>query len=295
MKICVTINFDDIDKLQGGCFMKNTVKKIVAVILTGVMVFALASCSVGDKIRTYFNEETTVTEPYTNKSEKPATQTEIIEYFNAVSADLKKSKPVNITMSRDFSAGDFESQNKHLSASFKTVVDFIINNSDFIERGVNGQEALENGTITDIVHVYPIEGSSESSNVLLKHVKLAVCSQTSDNFVITIDFKDDADPLAEGGLSEVYNPDNKEIILNELKTVSDLMTVEDYSVEYNGGRIVCTVDRATDQIVSATYTRVIKVTAVVNGVGEFASVKNEEITFNITENENYTIEWEKAE
>ncbi len=275
--------------------MKNAVKKIVAVILTGIMVFTLASCSVGDKIRTYFNEETTVTEPYTNKSEKPATQTEIVEYFNAVSADLKNSKPANITMSREFSAGDFESQNKHLSASFKSVADFMINNSEFLEKGINGQEALENGTITDIVHVYPIEGSTDSSNVLFKHVKLAACSQTSDHFVITIDFKDDADPLAEGGLSEVFNPHNKDIILKELEGVSDLMTVEDYSVEYNGCRIVCTVDRATDQIVSATYTRVIKVTAVVNGHGEFASVQNEEITFNVTENENYTIEWEKAE
>lgn len=275
--------------------MKSSVKKILAIVLTGIIVFALASCSVTEKVQEYFVEETTVTEPYTNKSEKPDNVSEIVAYFNSISADLKKSEPYNITMSRDFSAGDFESENKHLKAAFPTVAKFIINNSDFLDKGLNGKEELENGTISNIVHVYPTEGSMDSSNVLLKHVKLATCSQTSDNYVITIDFKDDASPLEAGGLGEVFNVNDKDAILEELKGASDLLTIKDYDVEYNGGKIVCTVDRGTDRIVSATYSRAIKVTADVTGQGEFASIKNEKVTFNLYENENYTIDWVNPE
>ena len=272
--------------------MKSSIKKILAVILTGIIVFSLASCSVTEKIQEYFVEETTVTEPYTNKSEKPDTQAEVIEYLNAISADLKKSNPYNITMSRDFSANDFESENKHLKAAFPTVAKFLIDNSSFIEKGLNGKEALDAGTISNIAHVYPTEGSMESSNVLLKQVKLATCSQTADNYIITIDFKDDAKPLEAGGLGEVFNVNDKDAILEELKGASDLLTVKDYDIEYNGGQIVCTVERGTDRIVSARYSRVIKITADVTGQGEFASIKNEKVTFNVTENENYTIEWD---
>ena len=168
----------------------------------------------------------------------------------------------------------------------------IIKNSEFIDKGLNGKEELEAGNISNIAHIYPMEGSMDSSNVLLKQVKLATCSQTADNFVITIDFKDDASPLEAGGLGDVFNVNDKEAILEELKGASNLLTVKDYAVEYNGGRIVCTIDRANDQIVSATYSRNIKITADVTGQGEFASIKNEQVIFTITENENYTIEWE---
>lgn len=265
--------------------MKNSVKKILAVVLTGIIVFALASCSVTEKVQEYFVEETSTTVPYTNKTEKPANVKEIVDYFNTVSAEMKKAEPYNVTLGRDFSAGDFESENKHLKAAFPTIESFIIDNTEFFERGLEGTP----------VEVYPIEGSSVPSIVSLKQVKLATCSQTDDYFVITIDFKDDASPLEAGGLGNVYNINDKDAILEELSKASDLLTVSDYDVEYNGGRIVCTVERGTDRIVSATYSRVIKVTADVTGNGKFDSIENEKVTFNLTENENYTINWENPE
>lgn len=267
--------------------MKSSVKKILAVVLTGAIVFALASCSVTEKVQSYFVEETSTTVPYTNKSEKPMKTNEIVDYFNRISADLKKAEPYNVTLSRDFSANDFESENSHLKAAFPTVADFIIEYADekFFERELSGTP----------VEVYPLEASAVSSIVDFKQVELATCSQTDDYFVITIDFKDDATPLEADGLSKVFNTNDKEAILEEIAKASDLMKVNDYDVEYNGGRIVCKVERGTDNIVSATYSRVIKVTADVTGQGEFASVKNEKVTFNLTENENYTVNWTNPE
>lgn len=263
--------------------MKSSIKKILAVVLTGIIVFTLASCSVTEKIQSYFVEETTVTVPYTNKSEKPSNTKDIVDYFNTISADLKKAEPFNVTLGRDFSANDFESENEHLKAAFPTVADFIIDHAgdEFIDRGLEGTP----------VEVYPLEGSSVSSIVDFKQVKLATCSQTNDNFVITINFKDDATPLEADGLSKVFNTNDKEAILKEIAKANDLLTVNDYDVEYNGGRIVCTVERGTDRIVSASYSRIIKVTADVTGQGEFADIKNEKVTFNLTENENYTVNW----
>ena len=110
-----------------------------------------------------------------------------------------------------------------------------------------------------------------------------------------MDFKDDATPLEADGLSKVFNINDKEAILEEIAKASDLMTVNDYDVEYNGGRIVCKIERGTDNIVSATYSRVIKVTADITGHGDFASVENQTVTFNLTENENYTVEWTNPE
>lgn len=275
--------------------MKNTVKKLLAVILAGIMVVSLASCSVGDKIRDYFNEETTVTEPQTNKSEKPDDQVKTIEYFNTVSSNLKKSNPYNIILNRGFEAKDFESQNATLKAMFPTVSKFFINNSTFIDKEINGRTALEEGKISNIVHVYPMEASMQASNVLLKQVKLATTAQTTDYYIITIDFTDDATPFEAGGLGEVFNVNDKAAILEELKGASDMFVIKDYTAEYNGGKIVCTVDRTTDQIISTTYTRVIKITAEITGQGEFADIKNETVTFNLTENEHYEIEWNEGD
>lgn len=265
--------------------MKSSIKKILAVLVTGIIVFTLASCSVTDKIQSYFVEETSTTVPYTNKSEKPSNTKDIVDYFNRVSADLKKAEPYNVTLGRDFSANDFESQNEHLKAGFPTVADFIIEyaEDEFIDRGLEGTP----------VEVYPLEGSSVASIVDFKQVKLATCSQTDDFFVITIDFKDDATPLEADGLSKVFNTNDKEAILKEIAKASSLLTINDYDVEYNGGRIVCKVERGTDNIVSASYSRVIKITADVTGQGNFADVKNEKVTFNLSENENYTVNWDK--
>lgn len=267
--------------------MKSSVKKILAVILTGAIVFALASCSITDKVQEFFVEETSTTVPYTNKSEKPANTKEIVDYFNRVSADLKKAEPYNVTLGRDFSANDFESENETLKAAFPTVADFIIKYADgnLFERELTGTP----------IEVYPLEASSVSSIVDFRQVKLATCSQTDDYFVITMDFKDDATPLEADGLSKVFNTNDKEAILEEIAKASDLMKVNDYEVEYNGGRIVCKVERGTDNIVSATYSRVIKVTADITGQGKFESVGNEKVTFNLTENENYTVNWTNPE
>lgn len=265
--------------------MKSSIKKFIAVVLTGIIVFSLASCSATEKIQEFFVEETSTTVPYTNKSEKPSNTKEIVDYFNRISADLKKAEPFNVTLSRDFSAKDFESQNEYLKAAFPTVADFIIEyaKDEFVDRSLAGTP----------VEVYPLEASSVSSIVDFKQVELATCSQTDDNFIITIDFKDDATPLEADGLSKVFNVNDKEAILEEIAKAGNLITVSDYDVEYNGGRIVCTVDRGSDNIISASYSRVIKVTADVTGQGEFADVKNEKVTFNLTENENYTVNWEK--
>lgn len=267
--------------------MKNSVKKILAVILTGAMVFALASCSVADKVQEYFVEETSTTVPYTNKSEKPANTKEIVDYFNRVSADLKKAEPYNVTLSRDFGTDSFESENAVLKAAFPTVANFIIKyaNENLFERNLEGTP----------VEVYPLEASSVASIVDFKQVKLATCSQTDDYFVVTMDFKDDATPLEANGLSKVFNVNDKDAILEEIAKASDLMTVNDYDVEYNGGRIVCRIERGTDNIVSATYSRVIKVTADITGQGDLNTVGNQTVTFNLTENENYTVNWTNPE
>ncbi len=265
--------------------MKSSIKKILAVILTGAIVFTLASCSLTDKVQEYFIEETSTTVPYTSKSDKPDNTQEIVKYFNDVSASLKKANPYNVVLERGFEAKDFESENSHIKATFKTVADFIINNAsdEFFERGLEGTP----------VEVYPIEGSQVASIVNFKQVKLATCVQNDDYYIITIEFKDDATPLEADGLSMVFNTNDKESILKEMSSASDLLKVNDYDVEYNGGRIVCKVARKDDSIVSASYSRNIKVTADIEGQGKFDAVKNEKVTFNLIENENYTVNWEK--
>lgn len=267
--------------------MKNSIKKILAVVLAGCIVFALASCSITDKVQSYFVEETSTTVPYTNKSEKPNNTKEIVEYFNRVSAELKKAEPHNVKLERSFKANDFESENKYLKASFKTVADFIIDNAsdEFFERGLEGTP----------VEVYPLEGSNVASIVDFKQVKLATIAQNDDNIILTIDFKDDETPLEADGLSRVFNTNDKATILEEMSSASDLLKVNDYDVEYNGGRIVCTIARGTDNILSAEYTRSIKVTADITGQGKFESVKNEEVVFNLNETEKYTVNWENPE
>lgn len=286
--------FDNIVLIQGGCFMKSSIKKILAIVLTGIIVFTLASCSLTEKVQQIFIEETTVTEPYTNKTEKPETINEIVKYFNDISKTLKSTKNIyNVTLGRDFSANDFECENSHLKAALPTVVGFMIDHAEgeFYERGLDGREAVKNGKISNVVEIYPIELSGASSIVDYRQVKLASCSQTDDHLIITIDFKDDATPLEADGLSKVFNKNDKEAILKEIKDAEYLVSLNDYDVEYNGGRIVCKVERKTDRIIEATYSRTIKVTADVTGNGKFESVGNQTVVFNLHENENYHIDW----
>ncbi len=273
--------------------MKSSIKKIFAVVVAGVLVFALASCSVTEKVQSYFIEETSTTVPYTNKSEKPTNTKEIVEYFNKVSAQFKKSDPFQVKLRKDLETAKFndnsdhiETENKYLKSAFKTISAFIIDNA--YDGFYNDDEQEIKGTP---VEIYPLEGSNVPSIVDFKQVKLATCSQKEDTTIITIEFKDDSSPLEPDGLSKVFNVTDKAAMLEEMSSVSDLLEVNDYSVAYNGGKIVCTVDRKTDNILSATYSRAIRVTADITGKGNLESLGNDTVVFELNLKEIYEVDW----
>ena len=264
--------------------MNSKIKSLIAILMAAVLVLSLASCSVTDKLKSFFSEEEVITEPYTSKTEKPTQVADVVNYFNEISNKVKQSK-VALEATYTYDVGDFECENEYVKAALPTVKDYVLKN--YLEE--NETVSVEYGG--DIKNIYPIAGEDWSSKLTAADVETAVCAQASDDYKIIIRLADDYTPEVGSGVGSAFSFSNKEEILGELSKMDEYLKVNDYSVKYSNCSIDCVADRATDEISSATYSCKAIVTASVTGVGTMASVGTTEITMSITKTVTYKLDW----
>ena len=252
--------------------------------MAAVLVFSLASCSVTDKLKSYFSEEEVITEPYTSKTEKPTQVADVVDYFNKISDKVKQSK-VALEATYTYDVGDFECENEYVKAALPTVKDYILKN--YLE--ANETASVEYGG--DIKGIYPVAGEDWSSKLTAADVNTAVCAQKSDDYKLIIKLAEDYTPEVGSGVGAAFSFPNKEEIMGELSKMDEYLKVNDYSVTYSDCSIDCVADRATDEISSAVYTCKATVTASVTGVGTMANVGTTEVKMSITKTATYNLNW----
>lgn len=127
------------------------------------------------------------------------------------------------------------------------------------------------------------EYTDENGRVKTHDVKVV----TGITRVITITLKND-----EQSVKNAFSLGGKQEILDELKKAKDYFTLEDYSVSYNGCTIKATFNAVTDNILSATYDKVMDIETEVTGVGSLEHIGTQQVSFECTRWVDYRFGWE---
>ena len=77
-----------------------------------------------------------------------------------------------------------------------------------------------------------------------------------------------------------------------MKNASSYVTVDDYSIDFDGCTITATFNAVTDNILSVTYDKNMKVSTVVNGVGDLGYLGKQDLKFGCTDRMEYHFGWD---
>lgn len=262
--------------------MNKKVFQLLSLLLALSLVFTLAACSSGAG-----TEETTTTEPAViSKSPKPDSVLKVIDYFNKLAADVKKDKPaVSPDISQD--VGDFECENDTIKAYVPT-----------LKKEMLKSDAKSSAFGEDAKDSFPLLGKNDTSVVLPSAVRYAQCLETAKTYEIIIPYKDEANaaPFTSGhGLA--FDMADLAAVKQEFDKAKAYMTVdfENLDLLYTGSQIKCSVDKATDRIISVTYSLNVLVKTAVTGVGTLEAVGTVPVSFRYSRNATYNLDWTKPE
>lgn len=229
-----------------------------------------------------------------------------LNYFNENFDRVKAERPQTVPK-EDFWIDDdtikiSDEDSKTLKNALKLYKDFVQKGlkDDYFPKTVG--EKCEKGTdLTDKVYLL---GDSRTSYLTMDDVQSVITSltptyekDTDDNNVpvsysrtIIITLKND--PTA---VSHAFSPHDKNAILAELKKGESYFTVSDYEIAYNSPVIIATFDAVTDEMAKVEFYKNMSVTSYVKGEGSLSYLGDKTITFNCTDNMNYTFDWHPSE
>lgn len=238
----------------------------------------------------------------------------VVEYFVNKINNAKSEKPITQykeSFWTDSGSIEFKQNGNDTDGKVKTAAKFF---DYYVVKGA--EKALPNGTtekgddLTDILYLLgsdtacaltaddivsavsslSYETQTVTENVVNeegKEVKQDVDVVTGITRIVTIVLKDDA-----ASVLKAYSMHDKNAILNEMGKASSYFTVDDYSVDFDGCTITATFNAVTDNLLSVTYDKNMKVSTVVNGVGDLDYLGKQDLTFGCTDRMEYHFGWD---
>lgn len=271
--------------------MKKRLYKLLTAVLALSLIFSLAACSTT-------TDETTVatTEPpVISKTAQPATSAAAIAYFNTVMNAVKTGMPegkagnlVKPAVSPDVSKNisNIECENESLKAVIPTIKKYMLN-TDAESADYNSE---------DLTKIFPVKGQSWSSMLTSGDVRYATCLETLKTYEITIRFKDEKEPAQlVSSLGKAFDIADKASILKEFEKASEYITVDKLDLGYTGCYISCSVDRATDQVLSVTYKLYVDAVSSVTGTGTLKDMGTVPLSLRYESSVTYTLNWAAPE
>lgn len=256
--------------------MKKVVK-ILSLVFALTLIFSLAACSGAD---TETTEETTTEPPIVSKTPQPTTGAEALAYFNRVMDAVKTGKPaVSVSVSKDIK--NVETDNDKLKAAIPTVKKYMLNTkADGVSYG------------DDLTDIFPVKGQDWVSRLTLADVRYATCLEAKETYEISVHFRDEAEaaPLSSS-LGKAFDLVEKSTILEEFKKAEGYLRVDDFDLTYTGCYIVCSVDRATDEVRSVTYYLYADASTTVVGAGELKDIGDVPLSLRYESKITYTLDW----
>lgn len=257
-------------------FKKKT-SKLSAAVLALSLVFSLAACNGNDDETTVV---TTTEPPVISKTEQPMTSMEAVAYFNTVMDKVKTDKPaVEVKVSKNIR--DIETENAELKAAIPTIKKYMLNTkADNAELG------------DDLTDIFPIKGQSWASKLTVNDVRYANCLEALKTYEITIRLADekDASPLTSSH-GKAYDIVDKAEILKEFEKAADYLKVDSLDLTYTGSFIKCSVDRATDEVLSVTYYLNVNAVSTVTGTGTLKDMGTVPLNLRYDSTITYNVKW----
>lgn len=187
--------------------------------------------------------EAPVTEAPTENSgaEKgaPSTPAEIIAYFNE-SANKIKTNATSVTRNWE----DLRADNEHLvvPSALQSIGEKLM--STFLKKD---ETPLVWSTKEDIIANYPVKTETFVSNATEADIAEATCTDDGTYYNITLKFNECTDPTGSG-CANAFN------IIKPEEVYAAASVVQNFSCKYYDAKIECKVEKATGNMVAATYT-----------------------------------------
>lgn len=262
--------------------MKKRIHKLLAVIFALSLVFSLAACNGAEEETTII---TTTEPPVISKTPQPMTSMESVAYFNLVMDAVKTDKPAVSVKTSKKNVNDIECDNEKIKAAIPTIKKYMLNTK------ADGADFGD-----DLTDVFPVKGQAWSSKLSVNDVRYANCLEGLKTYEITIRLKDekDASPLT-GAHGKAFDFVDKAEILKEFEKAVDYLTVDSLDLNFTGSFIKCTVDRATDQVLSVTYYLNVNADSVITGTGSFEDVGTVPLGLRYDSTITYELTWTEDE
>jgi len=245
---------------------------------------------------------------------------EVLEYFVEHINSVKTEKPIVKYTEGFWTDGgsfSFKQNGEDSDSKIKTAAkyfDYFVTKGigEYFDNADNGKtgETNKGDSLNDIMYLY---GEDVACRLTDENVKSVVSSlmydytEYSEKYtdkngkqksrdikipvkitrIITIILKDD-----EQSVSNAFSLGDKQAVLDEMKKAKDYFTIEDYTVSFDGCKIVATFNAATDNILTATYDKVMNIETEVTGVGSLEHIGKQEVSFTCTRWVDYKFGWE---
>ena len=183
---------------------------------------------------------------------KPETVAEIVAYFNK-NADRVKTEATKVVKNyEDREVGEIVAPQAIMSLS------------GLVESAMaDDTEPIEFTTREEIIENFQVPKQSYVSCVTVNDVESASCKDEGDYYIITINVKDQNNPVVGKGTGSMFD-----VVEAEEITAKAGALVKAFSTEYTDCRVIAKFDKATNRMVHANYFTPMKLNVTVNFLGK---------------------------
>lgn len=170
----------------------------------------------------------------------PTAPADILKLFNE-SANKVKTNATKVV--RNYEDLRHDEQHLQLPSALQSIGSGLI--SSFLKKN---ETPVEYTTKEDIIANFPVAGESYVSQATEADIAEATCTDDGTNYNITLKFKESVDPAQGTGAASAFNTIKADDVYNNAKVVTN------FSAKYYDATINCKIDKATGNMIAATYT-----------------------------------------
>ena len=175
-----------------------------------------------------------------NSSSAPSTKAEILALYNKAANNVKTNAK---KVTRNYE--DLQHNEEYLQAPgpLQSIGASLI--SQFLKKD---ETPVVYGTKQEIIDNFPAKGETYSSKATEADLADAKCTDDGKYYNVTLKFKESVDPAAGTGAASAFS------VIKSEEVYEATSVVKNFSAKYYDATIVAKIDKATGNLVSATFT-----------------------------------------
>lgn len=170
----------------------------------------------------------------------PTAPADILKLFNE-SANKVKTNATKVV--RNYEDLRHDEEHLQLPSALQSIGSGLI--SSFLKKN---ETPVEYTTKEDIIANFPVAGQTYVSQATEADIAEATCTDDGTYYNVTLKFKESVDPAEGTGCAAAFNTIKADDVYNNAKVVTA------FSAKYYDATINCKIEKATGNMVAATYT-----------------------------------------